>query len=286
VTTGLGEEPPAAEQPAAFAQSGPLLLWPSGSPVPQNAEKPDPAASTLSADIEQLKQEHAALRSILNEANADSATAPVQGSESAKQLRLRLEQMSSELRRRQSQPKADGAPKRGAAESASAPSNRAKAPSAPSPANEPELEHANAAAPDRNSKTEAAKPVDPISLGHVMLQMDDYEGAVQAFRVVELTKLRADDRAYVQYLLATALRSAGRTQDALPLYREVANSKADVMIAECARWQISMMQWRRDLETQLDTMRQRRRSLLPDLATPESDSPQEMSPGGAPEESP
>jgi tetratricopeptide (TPR) repeat protein len=113
-----------------------------------------------------------------------------------------------------------------------------------------------------------SKPVDPLALGQVLLRMEDYDGAIRAFRVIDFSKLRADDRAYAQYLLASALRAAGRGQEALPLYREVANSRADAMIADCARWQLSLLQWQQDLQSQLDTLRQRRKSLESSALSP------------------
>jgi tetratricopeptide (TPR) repeat protein len=214
----------------------------------------------LTNELDLLKTEQESLRALLGDAPSKRPGDSNRNAESAKRLRMQLDQLTADLAVRQNQSRAQ---KKRDSSGSAGPEAQGKPVSAVSELFEDEM---TPSAAERQASGRAGKPVDPLALGQVLLRMEDYDGAVQAFRAVEFAKLRSDDRAYAKYLLATALRSAGQTHEALPLYREVANSKADSMIAECARWQLSLLQWRRDLETQLDALRQRRKSLASDDA--------------------
>ncbi len=97
-----------------------------------------------------------------------------------------------------------------------------------------------------------------LALGHSLFAMGNYEGALKAYRNVNLTGLRAEERAPVQYLIASCLRHLGKLDEASALYREVAATKGDPQVADCAQWQLSTIRWRQQLEKQLAEMRQRR----------------------------
>jgi tetratricopeptide (TPR) repeat protein len=243
-------------------QNAPLVLSPKAQSTSDHT-----GARTISAplteELARLKEEQESLRLLLNRPPSEQPGDADTSTDSAKRLRMQLDQLSSELTRKQNRPSGEMSKKPGR--------NRLAAPGAAkgtpsSVVSSLTDERARAAAGSLKTSDVNVKPVDPIALGQVLLRMEDYEGAVRAFRAVEFAKLRADERAYVQYLLATALRSAGQSQEALPLYREVANSKADAMIAEYARWQLSLMQWQRDLEAQLATLRERRKAIGADSA--------------------
>jgi len=70
----------------------------------------------------------------------------------------------------------------------------------------------------------------------------------------------------VTYMTAACLRKLGKTDEAATLFREVANAKGEVVLAECAQWQLSAMRWKHDVETTLGELRQRRKA----LETPEA----------------
>lgn len=105
------------------------------------------------------------------------------------------------------------------------------------------------------------QPLDPLELAQALYQGGDYDGALAAFRRVDLAGLKAEERVPVQYLIATCLRKKGRLDEALTLYREVANSRGDPVLAECAQWQIGTLRWQRELDGQLHALRQRRQAL-------------------------
>jgi hypothetical protein len=101
------------------------------------------------------------------------------------------------------------------------------------------------------------QPLDPLGLAEVLYQSGDVEGALKAFRRIDLTSLRAEERVPVQYLIATCLRKTGKPDDATALYREVANSRTDPILAECAQWQLSSLRWQREADAQMNSLKQR-----------------------------
>jgi tetratricopeptide (TPR) repeat protein len=105
------------------------------------------------------------------------------------------------------------------------------------------------------------KPIDPMGLAQALFQTGDYEGALTTYHLLDIKNLSKTDRAAVQYFMATCLRRLGKLDEAAALYRDVVNAKEDEILADCAQWQLSAFRWRRDLETQLEQMRQRRHSV-------------------------
>jgi hypothetical protein len=103
--------------------------------------------------------------------------------------------------------------------------------------------------------------VDPLALGHSLFQTNDFKGALAAYRWVDLTRLKPADRVAVHYMMASCLRKLGKLDEATALYQQVANSKADEMLANCARWQLSSIAWRRNLDKEREQMRQQLQSM-------------------------
>jgi tetratricopeptide (TPR) repeat protein len=103
--------------------------------------------------------------------------------------------------------------------------------------------------------------VDPLALGHSLFQTNDFNGALAAYRRVDLTSLKPADRVAVHYMMASCLRKLGKLDEATALYQQVANSKADEMLANCARWQLSSIAWRRNLDREREQMRQQLQSM-------------------------
>lgn len=104
-------------------------------------------------------------------------------------------------------------------------------------------------------------PVDSVALGRTLFRAHDFEGALKAFRQVNLTGLKPEERRPIEYLIATCLKHLGKVDEAAVIYREVANSKGDEILADCAQWQLSTLHWQRDLDRQIHELRQHLQSL-------------------------
>lgn len=105
------------------------------------------------------------------------------------------------------------------------------------------------------------KPVDPMGLAQALFLTGDYDGALATYRTLDVNSLNRQDRGAVQYLMACCLRHLGKYDQAAALYREVVNARDDDILVDCAQWQLSALQWRRELESQLQQIRQRREAL-------------------------
>jgi tetratricopeptide (TPR) repeat protein len=105
------------------------------------------------------------------------------------------------------------------------------------------------------------KIVDPLALAQALFRTGDYDSALAAYRLIDVRRVGRQERAAVQYMTACCLRKLGKADEAAALYREVANSKEDDFLVDCAQWQLNAMQWRKEMETQLKQLRQRRLAL-------------------------
>jgi hypothetical protein len=107
----------------------------------------------------------------------------------------------------------------------------------------------------------ARNAADPLALARVLIHHGDFGTALNHLQAVSLAGLSNDERLLVQYLTATCLRKQGDTKDASLGYREVANSKGDELLADCAHWQLNAIRWREELNARLEHVRQRRQAL-------------------------
>jgi hypothetical protein len=105
------------------------------------------------------------------------------------------------------------------------------------------------------------KLVDPLALAQALFKSGDFEGALAAYRLLDASKLSRREHAAAQYMTACCLRHLGKTAEAASLYREVANAREDDFLAECAQWQLGAIQWRQEMESQLQQLRKRRLAL-------------------------
>jgi tetratricopeptide (TPR) repeat protein len=136
-------------------------------------------------------------------------------------------------------------------------------------ANDKETKHdSNKASADKAvSKTtgqdvsEGPGAADPRALANVLFKSGNFELALKAYRLVNLTGMRADERAPLQYLMATCLRKMGKAEEAAALYRDVANVRGDEQTAACAQWQLVQMRWLADFEAQLNDLHERQKAL-------------------------
>jgi TolA-binding protein len=112
------------------------------------------------------------------------------------------------------------------------------------------------ASPDANAAP-GTGAVDVVHLAQTLLRAERYEEALKVFRSVDLKGKKPEERAPVIYLTAECLHHLGKTDDAIALLREVANSKGDERVAGYAQWQIENMRWHRDTQARLLEIRRR-----------------------------
>jgi TolA-binding protein len=102
---------------------------------------------------------------------------------------------------------------------------------------------------------------DPRALASVLFKAGNFEFALKAFRTVNSAGMRPDERAPIQYLMASCLRKMGKVDEAAALYREVANTRGDEQVAACAQWQLVYLRWRSEFEAQLKDLQERCKAL-------------------------
>ncbi len=108
----------------------------------------------------------------------------------------------------------------------------------------------------------AGKVVDLPALADSLFQAGDHEGALGIYRLMESTVQSNQDRIAIQYQIACCFRKLGRLNEAAALYREIISADQDRILADCATWQLEAIRWRRDLESQLQQIRQRREKTM------------------------
>jgi tetratricopeptide (TPR) repeat protein len=114
---------------------------------------------------------------------------------------------------------------------------------------------------DEPQAVDSSGALNPLALANVLYKAGNYDQALKAYRMISLTGQRADERAPIQYLIASCLRKMGKTDDAMAQYREVANVRGDDQLAACAQWQLGQMRWRSEYEAQLRDLQARRKAL-------------------------
>lgn len=129
----------------------------------------------------------------------------------------------------------------------------------PSPStNTPDVPKQSAAT---KSETVTDAPVDPIALAQSLFRAGDYTAALNAYRKLDKDDQKPDDRIVIQYMMACCLRKLGKVDEASVLYREAANSPGNDFLMENAQWYLRTMKDRRELEAQLEELRQRRQAM-------------------------
>lgn len=108
---------------------------------------------------------------------------------------------------------------------------------------------------DGSPVSAAPAPVDPMALAQALFRTGDYEGALKAFELAKKTTTVARERNVIKYFSAACLKKLGNVSESTMLFREVANSKADDVLAECAQWQLSMQQWRETTVARIEQLR-------------------------------
>ncbi|HEX5271926.1 MAG TPA: tetratricopeptide repeat protein [Gemmataceae bacterium] len=109
----------------------------------------------------------------------------------------------------------------------------------------------------------AGGSIDPVAVAQNLFRAGDYEAALDAYRKVPLRGVTGEERAPTLYMIATCLRKLGKPDEAAKVYRDVAAIKDDPFVADCARWQLDNLTWRKEVEGQIAQLRQRRKALEP-----------------------
>ena len=100
--------------------------------------------------------------------------------------------------------------------------------------------------------------IDPVYLGNALFRAEKYEEALASFRLVDLKGKKAEERAPVQFLMASCLLHMGKNEEASELLRDAANSRGDERFAGYAQWQLEMQRWQREIHDRLEDLRRRR----------------------------
>ena len=198
--------------------------------LPAPRPVPDADAAELQRLLRQLRTQRDALRNERGDAERDAeAPAPTTSNEEEiARLRKRMEELSKR-----------GAPR----------------PEPPPPPTRP-VEPL-----PLDGDTPRGGVLDPTAVAQNYFRAGDYEAALEAYRRVPTRGALAEERAPVVYMIATCLRKLGKRDEAAKYYREAAAIKDDPFVADCARWQLEAMNWRKDIDTQLAQLRQRRTGL-------------------------
>jgi hypothetical protein len=115
----------------------------------------------------------------------------------------------------------------------------------------------------RESEAPWGSVIDPSAVAQNYFRVGDWEAALEAYRKLPTRGLLAEERAPLVYMIATCYRRLGKRDDAAKLYREAAGIKDDQFVADCARWELETLAWRKSLEAQLAQLRERCKTLGP-----------------------
>jgi tetratricopeptide (TPR) repeat protein len=197
------------------------------------------AATALDVELDQLRRERDSLTAVRSAAPRESESQTDAVAAERNKLRQQLHGLLTELARRPRPQQAPAASEaRGAAKSLS--QQRLDQ----SKRNEAFKASGKSTKKTDGSQTAASPgPVDPMALGQSLFRTGDFDGALKAFELAKKSATDPHDRIAIKYLSAACLKKSGNVNESTMLFREVANSKLDDVLAECARWQLSALQW-------------------------------------------
>jgi tetratricopeptide (TPR) repeat protein len=207
-------------------------------PVPETPSTA-PDLALLRQEAERLRSESEALATERTKALAD---APPAESDEVARLRRRLAELVATLNARPL------ARRPSTADTAGSASREGTSPHADATAGAPIMPGAD------------SLPGDPVLAARALFRAGDHAAALETYRQIDLDGLTRDERNLVQYMSACCLRKLGRLDEAAALYREVASAREDEVLTDCALWHLSAISWRRDMEKQLETLRERRQA--------------------------
>lgn len=226
------------------ALNGPLA-------VNYQQERPGDDATNLDAVVDQLRRERNSLVTVRSSALRASLSESDGVASQRESLKQQINGLMSELARR---PKPEQKP-------ADAESIRKEKSPDRKPVRNSKRNQTSKSAGDRVKPSGGASavstngPVDPMALGQALFRTGDYEGALKAFELAKKSTTVPRDRNVIKYFSAACLKKLGNVSESTTLFREVANSKADDVLAECAQWQLSMQQWRETTLVRIEQLR-------------------------------
>lgn len=223
-----------------------MPVLPPPRPLPgAGGERTSPVSPDLQTGAQRLREEREALAAERDKIARELKDGePAQDAEELR-LRARLAELVSRIKSRGAEKQAPRpvGPPAGGAKPEPAPGHAAP-PAAPPPPG-----------------AELGKPGDPFTLAQALFRAGEYTAALQAYRRIDPDGLPAPEKVVVQYMTACCLRKLGRSEEAAALYREVANAREDEVLTDCALWHLNAINWRRDVEKQLEEIRRRREAL-------------------------
>ncbi len=235
-----GEPPTSPMSPSQHPSAGLETLPP---PRPANPPRSaDPTRDSLQTELERLRAAREGLTEEQKKADQEVFQSSPDRPEKDR-LRLRMTELLTGVNARY-------------LERRSPPPTEPAGP-APAPAREPGTREETVTA----AQPALPRPADPLLLALTLFRAADFSGALQTFQQLDPESLGRDDRVLVQYMTACCLRKLNKRDEAAALYREVANAREDETLTECALWHLDSLNWRRDLEKQLEEIRQRRKSI-------------------------
>jgi len=238
------------------------VTWVAGEGAP-----PTPDAAGLHQEVIRLKTEREALEAERTRAAAEADALGNATDEHVSQLRLRLGQLLTKVAAQSARSKPSSpepaAPPRTSVPVAAQPVPAPPPPPLPSPAApvpQKPVVGAKSAEVEIPIPIELGRPVDALALAQAWFHTQNYAGALKAYRLLDPASLTAENRLAVQYMTACCLRHLGKLDEASSLYREVANSKGDQILVDCAKWHLEAIQWRQQVLSELAQIRQRRKA--------------------------
>jgi tetratricopeptide (TPR) repeat protein len=214
--------------------SAPPSAFPDLAPRPQGAAAPGANEAELQRLLRDLRTQREALH---NERPTPDREAPATAPASSNEQEIaRLRKRMEELQKKRARPQPETAP-----------------PVILPPETSPLISPPGG--------TAAGGAIDPVAVAQNYFRAGDYETALEAYRKVPLRGAAAEERAPTLYMIATCLRKLGHRDEAAKVYREVAAVKDDPFMADCARWQLETLTWRKDVESQIAQLRQQRKGL-------------------------
>jgi hypothetical protein len=114
--------------------------------------------------------------------------------------------------------------------------------------------------PEELYKGGTGTPVDELRNATNLARANQIDAAYKAFTKIDLQRLAPEDRAFAKYMTASCLRQLGRTTEAIPIYREIANAGEDEFISGNAVRMLKLLTTSEELQVQLSQLRARPKS--------------------------
>jgi tetratricopeptide (TPR) repeat protein len=117
---------------------------------------------------------------------------------------------------------------------------------------------ASAGPPSSSRPTEPAtdaKPVDRLKQAENLYRAGEIRLAQRVLQSIDAAGLSSKQAGLVRYLRASCHRRLGEYDQARQLYREIAASKDDTFLADCATWQLQAIRTREEIAAQTGSTR-------------------------------